>query len=36
MADTLRTAFAGTGSEGAGAVPDFVRAAYGQFQKFGL
>jgi hypothetical protein len=48
MADTLRTAFAGTGagmgaSMGAGTgneaqanVPDFVRAAYGQFQKFGL
>lgn len=36
MADTLRTAFAGTGGEAPGAVPDFVRAAYGQFQKFGL
>lgn len=36
MAETLRTAFAGTGGEGQGAVPDFVRAAYGQFQKFGL
>lgn len=36
MADTLRTAFAGTGTGSEGAVPDFVRAAYGQFQKFGL
>jgi hypothetical protein len=36
MADTLRTAFAGAGGEGGAAVPDFVRAAYGQFQKFGL
>lgn len=36
MADTLRNAFAGTGGEGQGNVPDFVRAAYGQFQKFGL
>lgn len=36
MADTLRTAFAGPGGEGPAKVPDFVRAAYGQFQKFGL
>ncbi|MBW8754637.1 MAG: lytic transglycosylase domain-containing protein [Sphingomonadales bacterium] len=40
MADTLRTAFAGTGAstgnDAQANVPDFVRAAYGQFQKFGL
>ncbi len=36
MADTLRTAFAGAGDGGQAAVPDFVRAAYGQFKQFGM
>lgn len=36
MADTLRTAFAVAGPDGQAAAPAFVRAAYGQLQRFGL
>jgi hypothetical protein len=36
MADTLRTAFAVTSSDGQASVPDSVRAAYGRLQQFGL
>ena len=36
MADTLRNAFAVTGSDGQASVPDSVRAAYGRLQQFGL
>jgi hypothetical protein len=36
MADTLRTTFAFQGANGQASVPDFVRAAYGKLQQFGL
>jgi hypothetical protein len=36
MADTLRNAFAVAGPDGQTNVPDSIRAAYGQLQKFGF
>lgn len=36
MADTLRNAFAVPGPDGQASVPDSIRAAYGQLQKFGF
>ena len=36
MADTLRNTFSIADANGGAAAPDFVRAAYGQLQRFGL
>ncbi|MCB2072922.1 MAG: transglycosylase SLT domain-containing protein [Novosphingobium sp.] len=36
MAETLRSTFAVSGPNGEASTPDFVRAAYGQLQRFGL